>query len=83
MAFKPSSQHELVSVGVDRQILIWDLRVAPKSVDELAVYDPVHKINNVHNDDINTVAWSGLNEHLLATGSNDKKVCLLDIRKLS
>ena len=36
----------------------------------------------VHNDDINTVDWSKINTNLIATGSNDKKVALIDIRKL-
>ena len=45
--------------------------------------NPTFKLTNVHKDDINTVAWSSLNPNLLATGSNDTKVCVIDIRKLS
>lgn len=37
----------------------------------------------MHNDDINTVDWSKTNTNLIATGSNDNKVCVIDIRKLS
>ena len=37
----------------------------------------------MHKDDINTVAWSALNPHYIATGSNDKNVCLIDTRKFS
>ena len=37
----------------------------------------------MHKDDINTVAWSNLNPHYIATGSNDKTVCLIDTRKFS
>jgi WD40 repeat protein len=37
----------------------------------------------MHKDDINTVDWSKVNTNLIATGSNDKKVCVIDIRKLS
>ena len=46
-------------------------------------YGPVNKLLNLHLDDINTVAWSKVNPNLIATGSNDKKVCVIDVRKLS
>lgn len=45
--------------------------------------NPTFKLLNVHKDDINTVDWSTLNPNLIATGSNDTKVCVIDIRKLS
>ena len=37
----------------------------------------------MHRDDINTVDWCKSNPNLIATGSNDNKVCVIDIRKLS
>lgn len=37
----------------------------------------------MHHDDINAVDWSEKNPNLVVTGSNDNRVCLLDIRKLS
>lgn len=33
-------------------------------------------------EDINTVDWSALNDNLIATGSNDKLVKVIDIRNL-
>ena len=36
----------------------------------------------MHHSDINTVDWSPQNEHLLATGSNDTTVKIIDLRKL-
>ena len=45
--------------------------------------NPTFKLLNVHKDDINTVDWSTLNPNLIATGSNDLKVCVIDIRKFS
>ena len=44
---------------------------------------PVFELLGVHKDDINVVAWSKINPHLIATGSNDTKVCVIDTRKLS
>ena len=41
------------------------------------------KLINVHSHDINTVDWSRVNPNLICTGSNDNKVCVVDIRKLS
>ena len=46
-------------------------------------HGPVSKLLNVHMDDINTVDWSRINPNLIATGSNNKKVCVSDIRKLT
>ena len=110
VVFKPGSEHELVSVGVDKKILFWDTRVknirgeatlthgfsqptewiageivGPNSLRQKKVTElnPSFRLLNVHNDDINTVAWSALNTNYVATGSNDKKVCLIDVRKFS
>ena len=38
-------------------------------------------MQEVHKSDINTVDWSSFNEYLLATGSTDKLVKLLDLRR--
>ena len=46
-------------------------------------HSPIFKLLNMHKDDINTVDWSKVNTNLIATGSNDNKVCVIDIRKLS
>ena len=48
LVFRPESPNELVSVGVDRYVLFWDLRVGEQ---------PVNKCVRVHADDINTVDW--------------------------
>jgi WD40 repeat protein len=36
-----------------------------------------------HTDDINTVDWCKLDTNYVATGSNDQRVCIIDIRRLS
>lgn len=69
--FKPLDKDILCSVGVDRKVLFWDLRTGA---------DPVSEISNAHSSDINTVDWSSLDLNLVATGSNDTKVQVLDIR---
>lgn len=76
LAFKNDSCNcELVSVGVDRYILFWDLRTDTKK--------PVNKVLKAHTDDINTVDWCKLDTNYVATGSNDQRVCIIDIRRLS
>ena len=72
LVFKPNSRNILCSVGVDRQVVFWDLRVGTK---------PTLTLQEVHKSDINTVDWSSQNDNLLATGSNDTLVKILDIRK--
>jgi WD40 repeat protein len=76
LAFKyDSTSCELVSVGIDRYILFWDIRTGSNK--------PVAKALQAHFDDINTVDWCRLDQNYIATGSNDQKVSVLDIRKLS
>ena len=76
LAFKyDSTSCELVSVGIDRYILFWDIRTGSNK--------PVARALQAHYDDINTVDWCKLDQNYIATGSNDKIVNILDIRKLS
>jgi WD40 repeat protein len=82
LVFKPDSATELCSVGVDRMIMFWDTRIV-SSYSPIEEVKPTYKISGVHDDDINCVAWSTLNPNLVATGSNDFRVCLTDIRKLT
>ena len=63
---------ELVSVGIDRYILFWDLRTDTKK--------PTNKALKVHTDDINTVDWCKVDSNYVATGSNDKTVSIIDVR---
>ena len=55
-------------------MLIWDLRQGGA---------PVVRLKEVHDSDINTVDWSACNNNLIATGSNDTLVKLIDVRKAS
>jgi WD40 repeat protein len=59
-------------VGVDRQVIFWDLRQGMQ---------PVLKLKDVHKSDINTIDWCSKNDNLIATGSNDTLVKILDVRK--
>lgn len=72
LCFKASSKDVLCSVGVDRKLLIWDLRQIEK---------PSLSLEEIHSSDINTVDWCQLDENLIATGSNDCLVKVFDIRK--
>ena len=68
----PDSKDVLCSVSVDRQLIFWDLRIGTS---------PVIRLKDVHKSDINTVDWSALNPNLLATGSEDTVVKIIDIRR--
>jgi peroxin-7 len=63
-----------VSVGVDRCMNFWDLRAASS---------PIIKLTNLHDSDINSVDWNPFDQNILATGSNDKLIKLVDIRRIS
>ena len=56
---------------MDRYILFWDVRTGSNK--------PVNKALQAHFDDINTVDWCKIDQNYIATGSNDKKVSLIDI----
>tara|TARA_B110000285_G_scaffold76389_1_gene87960 strand:- start:604 stop:846 length:243 start_codon:yes stop_codon:yes gene_type:complete len=71
ICFQPNSDDVLCSVSVDRQVIFWDLRVG---------HSPVVRLKEVHKSDINTVDWNTLNPNLLATGSEDTLVKILDVR---
>lgn len=49
LVFQPNSSDVLCSVGVDRQVIFWDLRTGNK---------PTLILQEVHKSDINTIDWS-------------------------
>ncbi|KDN52865.1 putative chromatin assembly factor 1 subunit C [Tilletiaria anomala UBC 951] len=67
------SQTLFVSVGDDRQMLVWDTRETPEK--------PKHRVE-AHTGEVNAVAFSPANEYILCTGSSDKTVRLWDLRNL-
>ena len=70
------SFHENVfgSVGDDKQLILWDVR-KPGTEGVVAGRE-------VHTAEVNCLAFNPFNEYLVATGSADKKVNLLDMRRL-
>jgi WD40 repeat protein len=72
VVFNPGSSNELCSVSVDKQIILWDLRSGKRS----------HKLTNIHESDINCADWSELNTNHICTGSSDKTIAIIDIRKV-
>ena len=74
LVFKSDSIYELCSVGVDRQMLFWDVR---------SNKNPTMGIQNLHTDDINSVDWSKLDHNYVISGSSDRTAAIVDIRKLA
>lgn len=72
LCFAPDSSDVFCSVGIDRKLKIWDLRSGTNAVATL---------NDLHASDINAVDWSKMNSNLIATGSNDTLVKIIDSRK--
>jgi len=63
------------SVGDDRAIMIWDVRnINPDKA--------VHRVEDAHSDDINSIAFNPVNEYIFATGSADKTIGLWDMRNM-
>ena len=72
--FHPSHPDIFVSVGSDRLLIFWDARSS----------QPVaHKLANLHRSDINSVSWSAMDPHYVATGGSDEFVRVLDLRRVS
>ncbi|CAB9496092.1 Probable histone-binding protein lin-53 [Seminavis robusta] len=60
------------SVSDDKTVRLWDIRKT----------EPVHLVQNAHDNDINCIAFNPEKEFLLATGSADKTVAIWDMRNL-
>ncbi|KAK9814957.1 hypothetical protein WJX73_003132 [Symbiochloris irregularis] len=74
VGFKPRSSVELVSVGDDHALLVWDTRSGSKAV---------LRVDKAHGDnDLHCVDWCGKDTHYLATGAADGSVKVWDKRRL-
>ena len=73
VAWNHFADSQLLSVGDDRKILLWDIR-QPMA--------PVGKRLNGHDGDINAVSWSPHSDFLFATAGSDKVVNLWDARRM-
>lgn len=73
VTFNPNNSNVFASVGDDLLLLLWDSRQGTK---------PTHTVATEHTMDVNSVSWNPVHDHLLATGSSDKRVHLYDLRRL-
>jgi WD40 repeat protein len=69
------------SVGDDKIIHLWDVRASSSGATGGGI-TPMHTVRDAHESDINCISFCPGNEHVFATGSNDKTVALWDMRKL-
>lgn len=72
LSFSPNDRDILVSVGCDRKIIGWDLRIENNK--------HAFELEEFHLDDINCVDWNVLDDNYIATGSNDSSSCIIDLR---
>eukprot|EP00171_Calliarthron_tuberculosum_P013229 IDg13229t1 len=73
VSFNRTDRNALASVGRDRFLIIWDLRV-PSS--------PSSIVRQAHDDDINSCDYCGVDDNLLVSGGSDGAVKIWDRRKL-
>jgi histone-binding protein RBBP4 len=66
--------HIFGSVGDDSQLLLWDVRESSGN--------PLHKVEQAHESDVNCLSFNPFSEFLLATGGSDSMVALWDLRNL-
>ena len=59
------------SASVDRSIRVWDTRDRSKSQVTVAA---------AHGSDVNVIAWNGLTPHTLASGGDDGRLRVWDLR---
>jgi histone-binding protein RBBP4 len=88
VVFRPGSSEVLASVGDDKQLLFWDTRCAGrggKGGGGGGGGGPVCAVKGAHGPeaDVHCVDWSGLREHVVATGAADGSVRVWDVRALS
>ena len=73
VAFNPINENELCSVGLDKQIILWDCRTS---------HSPISVMGDIHTADINCLDWCKADSNIFATGSSDKSVAIIDRRKV-
>ena len=73
VAWNYYQHNNLMSVGDDRRILMWDIRNGANAINSKL---------NAHEGDINSITTSPHSEFLFATSSSDKTVKLWDSRRL-
>lgn len=72
VCFSPATEHMFATAGDSSGIVqVWDLRMMQN-----CIIDFLH-----HKESANVLDWSSTDSNLLASGSNDQKVFLWDIRK--
>jgi WD40 repeat protein len=74
VCFHPLHQELLCSVGDDKRLLVWDMRLGGSKA--------ALKLWTTHTDDVNAVHWNTVNDNLLVTGSSDHTVKVLDLRRV-
>lgn len=72
--FHPTSNSLLCSVGGDKELYLWDSRVGAA---------PVATLPTGHEAVVNCVSWNPTMDYVIATGSSDMTVKLLDLRRSS
>lgn len=74
IAWSPSNPNTLLSVGIDKTIRMWDLRVNCQS-------NSVFTLDKAHDKDINCTGWKASSgAEMIATGSDDCSVKIWDPR---
>lgn len=72
VCFSPATEHMFATAGDSSGIVqVWDLRMMRKAIIEFLF----------HKESANVLDWSTTDPNLIASGSNDQKVFLWDIRK--
>lgn len=73
VALDPQRANVVASVSDDRSLRLWDERVDGSGQSA--------EFKDLHESDINTLAWCAADPNLLLTGSSDHLVKLIDLRK--
>jgi len=72
LQWSPSEQDVFASCSCDRTIKLWDARKGKSAVATI----------EVHSSDVNVISWNTKRAFLLASGGDDGKLNILDLRKL-
>lgn len=65
VVWRPNSATELASVGDDCQLLLWDSRTPSR---------PASAVEHAHEEDVQCVDWSALQEDMLVTGQSPQQL---------
>lgn len=84
MAWSPHEEGKLVSGSEDASVLLWDVRSGYQTKEPGTFVSPVRSYGSSpdgHVETVEDVAWHPKDAHIIGSVSDDKSLCIWDLRE--